>query len=196
MRRGRGGRELIPVLRDTGLTMLVWSVAAAPAPAFAASASSASVDMNTTTDVCRAAYGSSVVTKFVVVAFAVVMSLLGAGCGQGGPPHSKLIHLTLPEGSTRNTEGRQPAGHEVWVVPKPYDDTVAHLRSQLPLQADFEGLHWSGAQIETNPPRSVWEWKKPDIHEFIRIDVSAGSNAGPTGPIADTSRSVVIIDRG
>jgi 1,4-dihydroxy-2-naphthoate polyprenyltransferase len=29
VRRGRGGRELIPVLRDTGLTMLVWSLAVA-----------------------------------------------------------------------------------------------------------------------------------------------------------------------
>jgi 1,4-dihydroxy-2-naphthoate octaprenyltransferase len=29
VRRGRGGRELIAVLRDTGLTMLVWSVAVA-----------------------------------------------------------------------------------------------------------------------------------------------------------------------
>ena len=29
VRRGREGRELIPVLRDTGLTMLVWSVAVA-----------------------------------------------------------------------------------------------------------------------------------------------------------------------
>ena len=29
VRRGRGGRELIPVLRDTGLAMLVWSVAVA-----------------------------------------------------------------------------------------------------------------------------------------------------------------------
>ena len=31
VRRGLGGRELIPVLRDTGLTMLVWSVAVASA---------------------------------------------------------------------------------------------------------------------------------------------------------------------
>jgi len=29
VRSGRGGRDLIPVLRDTGLTMLVWSVAVA-----------------------------------------------------------------------------------------------------------------------------------------------------------------------
>jgi 1,4-dihydroxy-2-naphthoate octaprenyltransferase len=29
VRGGRGGRELIPVLRDTGLTMLVWSVVVA-----------------------------------------------------------------------------------------------------------------------------------------------------------------------
>jgi len=36
VRGGRGGRELIPVLRDTGLTMLVWSVAVAAALAFAA----------------------------------------------------------------------------------------------------------------------------------------------------------------
>jgi 1,4-dihydroxy-2-naphthoate octaprenyltransferase len=31
VRRGRGGPELIPVLRDTGLTMLVWSIAVAAA---------------------------------------------------------------------------------------------------------------------------------------------------------------------
>ena len=31
VRRGLGGRELIPVLRDTGLTMLVWSIAVATA---------------------------------------------------------------------------------------------------------------------------------------------------------------------
>jgi 1,4-dihydroxy-2-naphthoate octaprenyltransferase len=34
VRKGRGGKELIPVLRDTGLTMLVWSVAVAAALAF------------------------------------------------------------------------------------------------------------------------------------------------------------------
>jgi len=31
VRRGQGGRDLIPVLRDTGLTMLVWSLAVAAA---------------------------------------------------------------------------------------------------------------------------------------------------------------------
>ena len=31
VRRGQGGREWIPVLRDTGLTMLVWSIAVATA---------------------------------------------------------------------------------------------------------------------------------------------------------------------
>lgn len=34
VRRGQGGRELIPVLRDTGLTMLVWSIAVATALTF------------------------------------------------------------------------------------------------------------------------------------------------------------------
>jgi 1,4-dihydroxy-2-naphthoate octaprenyltransferase len=34
VRKGLGGRELIPVLRDTGLTMLVWAVAVAAALAF------------------------------------------------------------------------------------------------------------------------------------------------------------------
>jgi 1,4-dihydroxy-2-naphthoate polyprenyltransferase len=34
VRTGRGGRELIPVLRDTGLTMLVWSITVALALAF------------------------------------------------------------------------------------------------------------------------------------------------------------------
>jgi 1,4-dihydroxy-2-naphthoate octaprenyltransferase len=34
VRRGLGGKELIPVLRDTGLTMLVWSVAVALALTF------------------------------------------------------------------------------------------------------------------------------------------------------------------
>jgi 1,4-dihydroxy-2-naphthoate octaprenyltransferase len=35
VRGGKGGRELIPVLRDTGLTMLVWAVAVALALTFA-----------------------------------------------------------------------------------------------------------------------------------------------------------------
>lgn len=35
VRKGLGGRDLIPVLRDTGLTMLVWSTAVALALAFA-----------------------------------------------------------------------------------------------------------------------------------------------------------------
>lgn len=34
VRRSRGGKDLIPVLRDTGLTMLVWAVAVALALAF------------------------------------------------------------------------------------------------------------------------------------------------------------------
>jgi 1,4-dihydroxy-2-naphthoate octaprenyltransferase len=35
VRGGQHGRELIPVLRDTGLTMLVWAVTVAAALAFA-----------------------------------------------------------------------------------------------------------------------------------------------------------------
>ncbi|HYO03322.1 MAG TPA: 1,4-dihydroxy-2-naphthoate polyprenyltransferase [Mycobacterium sp.] len=35
VRSGRGGKDLIPVLRDTGLTMLLWSIAVAAALAFA-----------------------------------------------------------------------------------------------------------------------------------------------------------------
>ena len=35
VRSNRSGRELVPVLRDTGLTMLVWSIAVAAALAFA-----------------------------------------------------------------------------------------------------------------------------------------------------------------
>ena len=34
VRRGQGGRDLIPVLRDTGLTLLVWSLVVAAALAF------------------------------------------------------------------------------------------------------------------------------------------------------------------
>jgi 1,4-dihydroxy-2-naphthoate octaprenyltransferase len=34
VRKGLGGKELIPVLRDTGLTMLVWAIAVALALAF------------------------------------------------------------------------------------------------------------------------------------------------------------------
>ncbi len=34
VRSGLGGKDLIPVLRDTGLTMLVWSIAVAAALAF------------------------------------------------------------------------------------------------------------------------------------------------------------------
>jgi len=35
VRKRLGGKELIPVLRDTGLTMLVWSIAVAAALTFA-----------------------------------------------------------------------------------------------------------------------------------------------------------------
>jgi len=35
VRTGLGGKDLIPVLRDTGLTMLVWSIAVALALALA-----------------------------------------------------------------------------------------------------------------------------------------------------------------
>jgi len=31
VRKGLGGKDLIPVLRDTGLTMLVWAIAVAAA---------------------------------------------------------------------------------------------------------------------------------------------------------------------
>ncbi|MGZ8803561.1 MAG: 1,4-dihydroxy-2-naphthoate polyprenyltransferase, partial [Mycobacterium sp.] len=34
VRRGSGGRDLIPVLRDTGLTMLVWALVVAGALAW------------------------------------------------------------------------------------------------------------------------------------------------------------------
>ncbi|OSC42576.1 1,4-dihydroxy-2-naphthoate polyprenyltransferase [Mycobacterium decipiens] len=37
VRSGRGGRQLIPVLRDTGLTMLIWAIAVAAALALAGS---------------------------------------------------------------------------------------------------------------------------------------------------------------
>jgi 1,4-dihydroxy-2-naphthoate octaprenyltransferase len=36
VRSGRGGPELIPVLRDTGLAMLVWAIVVAAALALAA----------------------------------------------------------------------------------------------------------------------------------------------------------------
>jgi 1,4-dihydroxy-2-naphthoate octaprenyltransferase len=36
VRSGRAGAELIPVLRDTGLAMLAWSIAVAAALALAA----------------------------------------------------------------------------------------------------------------------------------------------------------------
>jgi 1,4-dihydroxy-2-naphthoate octaprenyltransferase len=34
VRKGLGGKDLIPVLRDTGLMMLVWAIAVAAALAF------------------------------------------------------------------------------------------------------------------------------------------------------------------
>jgi hypothetical protein len=136
------------------------------------------------------------VTRLFAVAFAVTISLVTAGCVQGGPPHSKLIHLTLPEGSTRNTEGRQPGGHEAWAVPKPYDDTVAQIRSQLPLHRDFEGVPWSGEQSQANPPSSVWEWKKSDNTEFIRVEVAPAEYVEASGHRIDMQKCAVIIDHG
>lgn len=92
-------------------------------------------------------------------------------------PHSALIDVTLPAGTTA-ASGSDPE-IEIWNVTTPYDVTVQSLRSQLPIFHDYKGMPWCYQSIGTK--RTGWLWA--DARNSISVDVTVESTVEITrGP--------------
>ena len=73
------------------------------------------------------------------------------------PPHSQLINVVLPLGSTCDCS----SGIEAWKVPSrsgSYSDVLTNLRAQLPLNKPFDGLPWCGEQVNPATDSTTWKW--------------------------------------
>lgn len=73
------------------------------------------------------------------------------------PPHSQLINVVLPLGSTCDCS----SGIEAWKVPSrsgSYSDILTNLRAQLPLNKPFDGLPWCGEQVNPATDSTTWKW--------------------------------------
>jgi len=73
------------------------------------------------------------------------------------PPHSQLIDVVLPLGSTCDCSG----GLESWKVPSgsgPYSDILTNLRAQLPLNKPYDGLPWCGEEVNPTTDTTTWTW--------------------------------------
>jgi len=73
------------------------------------------------------------------------------------PPHSQLINVVLPLGSTCDCS----SGIEAWKVPSrsgSYSDILTNLRAQLPLNKPFDGLPWCGEQVNPTTDSTTWKW--------------------------------------
>jgi hypothetical protein len=94
----------------------------------------------------------------------------------GAPPtasatdvRSKLANISLPAGSAEDDPTRFPE-MELWRVPTSYDSTINHLRSQLPINADYEGLAWCTQAVNTKLGLTTWSWG--DANELLVISVN------------------------
>jgi hypothetical protein len=109
-------------------------------------------------------------------AVSLLAAVLVACAGGSGPPHSKLVDLTLPAGSTHSRPaGRMPipADEEPWDVPLPYIDLVAAMRKQLPLHRDFEGVPWCDQNEDSD--NTTWLWQK--VGDKIQIDIGGDAHS-------------------
>jgi hypothetical protein len=101
-------------------------------------------------------------------------NLLDTGCATlhgatiGGAPHSKLVHMTLPRGSTP-TGGQSVPGLETWHVPLGVPETVANLRPQLPIDASYDRLPWCAESIDLRASTTRWSWGT--AQDLLRIAV-------------------------
>lgn len=84
------------------------------------------------------------------------------------PPHSKLVHMTLPRGSTP-TGGQTVPGLETWHVPLGVPDTVANLRPQLPIDTPYDRLPWCAESIDLRASTTRWSWGT--AQDLLRITV-------------------------
>jgi hypothetical protein len=71
------------------------------------------------------------------------------------PPHSQLVDVTLPPGSTGGGDPNYP-GIESWHVPLEAPDAAANLRSQIPINGPLDAVPW--CSDTSNPKHDVTEW--------------------------------------
>lgn len=83
-------------------------------------------------------------------------------------PHSGLVDMALPRGSTRTGEQSVP-GTEMWHVPLRVPDTVANLRPQLPINAPYDGLGWCAEILDLSGDTTRWSWGT--AQDRLRIEV-------------------------
>jgi hypothetical protein len=83
-------------------------------------------------------------------------------------PHSKLVHMTLPRGST-STGGKTVPGLETWHVPLRVPETVSNLRPQLPIDAPYDRLPWCAESIDLRGDTTRWSWGT--AQDLLRIVV-------------------------
>jgi hypothetical protein len=120
--------------------------------------------------------------RVAVASVLAAVQLIGCAGGSGPPPHSNLIDLTLPAGTTPSPppeRGQRPADEESWDLHQPYADAVAAIGKRLPLHHDLDGVPWCDENEEEEPRVTSWLWEK--VGEKIEIDISGGpSGSGVT----------------
>jgi len=104
------------------------------------------------------------------------------------PPHSKLVHMTLPVGSTPTGDQTVP-GLEMWHVPLRVPDTVAKLRAQLPIKSPYERLPWCAESTVLSADITRWSWGT--AQDLLRIEVgpfypTIGGARGPGSQVTIT----------
>lgn len=84
--------------------------------------------------------------------------------------HSTLIDLALPLGTKISSHAD---GVEIWQPPGTQRETVADLRSKLPLGKELDGLKWCGESTDAKTGTVEWRWSGSGGS----VDVTVLSNA-------------------
>jgi hypothetical protein len=101
------------------------------------------------------------------------------------PPHSQLIDVVLPLGSTCDCSG----GLESWKVPSgsgPYSDILTNLRAQLPLNKPYDGLPWCGEEVNPITDTTTWTWddSRTRISVMVQTDGYISIERVPDDPVS------------
>jgi hypothetical protein len=98
----------------------------------------------------------------------------------GPGPHSQLIDVTFPAGSTGGG-GPSTPGVEAWHVPLEVSDTVAYLRPQLPINGPLDAIPWCAD--DSSPKLTLTQWTWATNTQMIVVGVSPYyAKVGVRGP--------------
>jgi hypothetical protein len=101
------------------------------------------------------------------------------------PPHSQLIDVVLPLGSTCDCSG----GIESWKVPSGTDsnsDILPNLRAQLPLNKPYDGMPWCGEEANPTTDTTTWTWddSRKRISVMVQTDGYISIERMPDDPVS------------